>query len=290
MSLINEALKKAQSQQNPDKSAARNAGTGSTVAQAMERGSPQPGTPPPLSANGQSLLVPVLTGGAILAVLVFGVGLTLWSLNRPAETVSDVARAEAPAPPPPAPGEAEPAAEPAAAADVQPAQPAPPPVPATLPVADEPAFAVEPAPPLEQPAPRAPAPESPALPLDEPAPTPPAPASEAARSADAAPTEPEPSPAPQAVEEPAPAAEATRSAEPAPVPEAEIRERIGQLEIRGIMADSRRVLIYDSRVKRSFAFGLDSTVSQNPFLKIKDITSSSILFTDDAGRSFTKTF
>ncbi|MCC5807382.1 MAG: hypothetical protein JJU00_13750 [Opitutales bacterium] len=300
MSLINEALKKAQSQQDPAKTSARKAGTGSTVTQAMGRRSPHvPAVPAPRS----SLLLPVLAGGAILAVLVLGIGLIFWSLNRPSDTGSEIARAEPsamPQPPPPTSpdttGAAAAAVEDAVAPTEAPAEPAqsPPPVPLQRPntedppdVSDsEPVLSVEPAPPLEQPT-RQPAPPDAASPT-------------AAQQRESVPTAAEGAEAPEAVAETAPAPappepEATPPAAdlppvPAPFPEAQILEVIDQLEIRGIMADSRRVLIYDSRVKRSFAYGLDSTVSGNPFLKIKDITSSSIIFTDDAGRSFTKSF
>ncbi len=303
MSLINEALKKAQSQQEPSKAVAPGE-VRSTVAQAMDHSVPQPSTLPPLAGKRPGVLLPALAGSTILAVLVLGIGLIFWSLNRPTAPVSVAAAAEETKPPPVS---ASNAAESAAAIseDEGPeptptaAEPAPESLPersdpAAAPVSTpEPAFSIDPAPaavkPVSAPSER----EESASTSDAPAPSPEPveafPSPQIAASTAAAPTEPRTSSAaPNG--EPAPATGATPTAEPTLVPQSEILDVIEQLEIRGIMADSRRVLIYDRRVKRSFAFGLDSTVSRNPLLKIKDITPSSIIFTDDAGRSFTKSF
>lgn len=280
MSLINEALKKAQALQDANNSAPSKGGADGAARR-------NAGGSEPSMRTGAAAFI--FAGVALFTLL--GIGLAVRNLSTPAETRAETALADPirPAPPPsedPVPTPAQ--TEKQEGDGMRPGETDDPP--RTL---NDPLQTVSPA---AEPAREKPASTPQAV--DAPGKTPVAEngssterSTPVRREAESA----RPSTQPHAAvipDETSPATDANPAEPPppAPVPEEEILAIIDLLEIRGIMADSKRVLIYDSRVKRSFAYGIGSTVSRTPLLKIREITPRSITFNDEAGRSFTKAF
>ena len=279
MSLINEALKRAQSQKSAPPPAA-----GSPPA-----GSPPPPPPTPVGTPVPGIITLLLVGGTILAVFTLGAGLIIWGLRSDRGPIPEPVRVAAEMPVAPA------APAPPAAILAEPPPPPPPspsPSPSPFPSLDE----RREAPPQEDSSPFA-APPPPVLPpAIAPIPAPPGvpsppPATGAATVAATAPSAPVSVPG---IERPAPQPEPPPPAPPAPPappqPDPAILGFLSEIEIRGIMAGLQRVLIFNPADNRSSAFEAGAVFSRDPLLTIKEIRQRSIIFEDENGLRYEKRF
>ncbi len=284
MSLINEALKRAQSQQQNRATGSGNTG-GASIGQAMRQEGPQR-----FPQNHRSSALPwLIAGGCLLTLLVLGFGLILWTLSSqrsikeaPAIALAEPAqissRPEASSSP--RPERPETISE-IAAAGPQDLDASAPTAPSPLSSPGQTETAADPAP--GQAVSAMPA-ESTAHHISEPAPSPVS--SPPAAVPTAAPTETAQTLPPETVPP-----ESALSGSPTVAPtEEEVWAVIDRLEIRGIMAGLSRVLVFDPPANRSFAYDKGSTVSRTPLLVIREISPEAITFEDDAGQTYVKPF
>lgn len=276
MSLISEALKKAQAQQQGQPSPHANAPAPTDAAVRA--------SPPPLAASlpaGESKVsaskpLVLLAVAAIAFVFMLGGGLIVWGvLNLSKSTLDGTALTIAtdnPAPPVPASAPQTAASEPAnASADL------PSPDTSLTPITfnvEEPAAALA---------------------------TAPTAAAQPAQASVAAVVAPSPTPAPDAqAPRPEPVAglptPSAISAAPAPPPATppeqrpEVRQRIANLEIRGIMRGGGKVLLYDAQIQRSRAFSSGDDVDTDLGITIFSISSNQLTFIDEEGARYLKRF
>lgn len=264
MSLINDALKKAQKQQNQQPSPA--APTGSTLRPpgARER---EPMLRPGVLLLGIAGLMVVMLAGGFIAVLLFRnprPAVPAPSRNTPAVSAPVTPRA-APVPPPAAPSPPVAVARPAA-------RPSPPPArPVASPVTSAPAAPAASATATPPPAVRAP------LVSAKPAPTVAVPAERIPAA---------PAPASKAAP-PSPPAVATTPAPPAEPPRnVKILEFLDKLSVTGV-----RVAGADSRVlMNNRVYKVNDMVDYVLGLRLVGVTSNRLTFRDDNGMTYTKSF
>lgn len=284
MSLINEALKKAQAQ--------RQGGSPATPPPSTGDAPPPPASVSPTSrdSSGPNLWM-ILGILAVIAVIFAGAaGLVVWGLmsQKNAEPVAQTATpaAETPAPasnPQPGPpsdnAEAETTkpiefkVEPLSGDDIkaleavkeEPKEPVET-EPVAAPAAPEP-LSAKPAP--EKPAKVAASPKAAPTPAKEPPPT-------VARKAEIPPVEGQPAEKPEA-----PAATG---------PDPAVEAFLAQLEVRGVMSGGKKVLIFNQSTARSSAYQAGATVNNELQIKIVNITEQSISFVDHVGFVYTKRF
>lgn len=101
---------------------------------------------------------------------------------------------------------------------------------------------------------------------------------------------------------PPPSSENTLSAQPVPPPsgprqtppgviaDPAVEEFIAALEVRGVMSGGKKALIFDPVTQQSRAYSVGSTISNELQVKVEDISESSIAFIDNAGYIYTKPF
>jgi len=267
MSLINDALKKAQKEQQ--------SGSGAS----SERPSPSPGTPPP--HGGDKATKRSFLWGFIAAVLIVGTVTTLlttffvWQILGDPEPNKTVAQER-----PPQEGDPEPPIEskaqtPAPQSETEDKRLVAAP-PATDPSTESAPLTGEPAPPGEEDR------EMPVV------------AMQAAPDTDARePSASSPRPdtkentgQPKAAPPPAGFSADVQVLPPNP----EVIVRLRELEIRGIMSGGSKVLIYDSSTGKTQAFEAGESLSGPMGLEVVTITNSTIQFRDYEGRLHTKSF
>lgn len=259
MSLINEALKKAQAQR--------------------QSATPPPGAPPPgegprLRPPGSSggptfWLVSLLIGG-IVVIFVIGAGLIVWGLRG--------TEVPPPSPPPVAaqagvvtPDSVDRVDE--TGSEIPPESTAADPEPANPPAREG---AAAPEPEAE--------PNAPVTGENEGNPAPEAPAGEKEQATPESATH---------------AASPEPNAEPADVPVAptpqidpdpNVQTYLALLEVRGVMSGGQKALIYNRSTERSRAYTAGATINNELQIRIQDITESSISFVDHDGYVYTKSF
>jgi len=117
---------------------------------------------------------------------------------------------------------------------------------------------------------------------------------------------PTPKPAPVEEKAPTPVAKSTvpliastpkpapsTQAPPAPeagIPDALVQDFIERLQVRGIMSGGKKALIYNEETQRSGAYGTGSTINNELRIRILAITEHSITFIDHAGVTYLKQF
>lgn len=75
-----------------------------------------------------------------------------------------------------------------------------------------------------------------------------------------------------------------------PKPDKEIQEYLTALEIRGIMSGGQKILLYDPETGKSSTYDSGSTISRTPEIKIRRISGTAIYFVDNAGFTYIKRF
>ncbi len=267
MSLISEALKKAQAHQQAQvtpSSADAHQPRPPTVLSAQLSGAHTQHAP--VHHGPQWPVIAALIGG-MAALLLLSTGVIVWVLLRSAspETAPEVATTTLTASPAPAsppmqatPGVPEAATEPDTREIVATA------LPPILFKVDEQA-----APPA-QPEIISPEPVPPVLSSTSPAPT------ETAHTAPATPA--------------AAAPAAPETVTPPPAPDPLIAAHIAQLEVRGVMTGGSKILLFDPAESRSRAFSAGDQVNDQMGLVIEDISARTITFVDHAGAIYTKGF
>ncbi|MFP4541318.1 MAG: hypothetical protein ACLFR7_06775 [Opitutales bacterium] len=262
MSLISEALKKAQAQQR--------AALPPSPGTIPETGAPMPpssfGSAPPMAAPSGPSLGLLITFGAVFAIALLGGGALLtWGVLRalgPETAVSEPSTA--------ARQEVAPAGAPLVADSSPPldASLATPPTPATSlsPIA----FKLEPETDIESP------PDSPPV-ADH---LPPSATAEEPTAVD--PNLPAPSlPPPAARPEPEP---------PPTEPDPAHLAYVAQLEVRGVMTGGRKVLLYDPQIQRSRALAEGDLIGEAQVLHITAIEPHRLVFQDESGALYTKRY
>jgi|TARA_B110000438_G_scaffold287270_1_gene319382 hypothetical protein len=97
-----------------------------------------------------------------------------------------------------------------------------------------------------------------------------------------------PKPAPQRTS--APTSKPITAVAPPPVQLPAIRGRIAGFEIRGIMRGGGKVLLYDPESQRSRAFSTSDLVDANLGISISSISSNELVFLDQQGAKYLKRF